>query len=237
MRAKRLTALVLALLSAACLMRFGARQASAIDFIYQATPAFAGSPYYRRVKQVRLTGRQSIDILCVAASQLGYHEGDGPADIDGHNRKGTDNYTEYGYWFGTRVMGGSGGFYSAWCAFFVSWCARQTGVGEDVLSNSAYARPDGANSTGGYGYFHLDALSPAEYTPRSGDLVFIDWEADNSWDHVGFVLYCSGGRIGTIEGNAGDAVRYRVYKLDDPQLRLYLLLSIYMLDSGGGIDE
>ncbi|MBO6062036.1 MAG: CHAP domain-containing protein [Clostridia bacterium] len=213
--------MILALISTVCILRFGERQTYALDFGYQASAVYSDSHYYKRAKAVQTTGRQSIDILCIAASQLGYHEGNALTDLDGHNMRGTENYTEFAYWFGTRVMGNDSGFYSAWCAFFVSWCARQAGISESVLSNAAYARPDRASASGGYGYFHLDPIYPGDHMPRSGELVFIDWEADNTWDHVGLVLYCDGQRIGTVEGNASDAVRYRVYLLDDPQIRAY----------------
>lgn len=218
---KRLMALALALISAVCFLRFGARSASAVDFGYQASEVYSASPYCKRAKAVRLTGRQSIDVLSLAASQLGYHEGDRMSDLDGANPFGEFNYTEYAYWFGTCVKGDSAGYYSAWCAFFVSWCARQVGIDESVISNAAYARPDKASASGGYAYFHLDPLYRGTYVPRAGDLVFIDWKVDNTWDHVGFVLFCDGQKIGTVEGNASDAVRYREYKLTDPQIRAY----------------
>ena len=212
---------VLAFLLTAAIMFCGLRGGGAADMSYNATEAYTSSRYYQRLKAVRLTGDARTDALLVAFSQLGYHEGDSSSDLNGGNRRGTNNYTEYGYWFGTRPMGGSSGFYHAWCAFFVSWCARQAGVPESVISNAAYAKPDGSHRSGGYGYFHLDALSPNDYAPGYGDLIFIDWSADDSWDHVGFVFYCDEGRVATIEGNAEDCVRYRVYDVNDPEIRAY----------------
>jgi len=219
MKAKRLLALLLAVVSS--FMLLGVQGVDAADLSYQATAAYSSSHYYNRFKALKLTGDRRLDIVSIAFSQLGYHEGDGLADLDGGNRQGASNYTEYGYWFGTRPMGNNSGFYNAWCAFFVSWCARQAGVPESILSNAAYARPDSSSYSGGYGYFHLDPLSPKEYTPRSGDLVFIDWSADGTWDHVGFVSYVDGDSIGTIEGNAADGVRHRVYDKNDPEIRAY----------------
>lgn len=196
-------------------------QGSAVGLGYTPTDFYAGSEYCRRLKSLTLTGDQRFDIVNIAYTQLGYHEGDCMAEIDGKNTEGSKNYTEYAYWFGTEVMGRDEGFYHAWCAMFISWCARQAGIPERILSNAAYARPDSADRYGGYGYFHLDAVDPQGYEPKCGDLIFLDWEADGTWDHVGIVCYYQNGRVGTIEGNANDGTVHRVYDGDDPVIRAY----------------
>ncbi len=198
-----------------------ARSGSAVGMSYAPTGYYAASKYFRRLNALRFTGDQRFDIVNIAASQVGYHEGDSFSQLDGDNGSGSKNFTEYGYWFGTEVMERDEGFFYAWCAMFVSWCARQSGVPTSVLSNAAYARPDSAALSGGYGYFHLDAINPNGYEPKCGDLVFIDWEADGTWDHVGFVCYYDGSSIGTIEGNAEDGILHRVYDKNDPVIRAY----------------
>ena len=50
---------------------------------------------------------QRENMLTIAESQLGY-------------RETAENYTKYGKWYG---MDGQ-----PWCAMFVSWCARMSGV-------------------------------------------------------------------------------------------------------------
>ena len=45
------------------------------------------------------------------------------------------------------------------------------------------------------------------YEPRSGDIIFFDWDGDMSADHVGIVEKVENGRVYTVEGNSGDSVR------------------------------
>ena len=47
------------------------------------------------------------------------------------------------------------------------------------------------------------------YTPKKGDVVFYDWNGDNSSDHVGIVSDNSFGQLTVIEGNKSDMVAYR----------------------------
>lgn len=194
--------------------------ASAAGMSYTPTEQYASSKYYQRLKSVGLTGDKRFDMVNIASTQIGYHEGDQASELNGKNVSGSKNYSEFGYWFGTRVMGNDEGMFTAWCAFFISWCARQAGISEYVICNAAYAKPDGAASRG-FGYFHVDAIDPAGYTPQCGDLIFIDWDADDTWDHVGIVYYTDGNKVGTIEGNAEDCVRHRQYDMADPVIRAY----------------
>jgi hypothetical protein len=58
-------------------------------------------------------------------------------------------------------------------------------------------------------------VTPAEATPRPGDLVFFDWQRDGELDHIGLVQSVGAdGRIHTIEGNSDNAVRQRSYAPD-----------------------
>lgn len=104
---------------------------------------------------------------------------------------------------------------------FVSWCARQAGIPTDIISNAAYAKPDGAANSGGYSFFHVNYYSPDAYIPQTGDLIFFDWDVDNTWDHVGLVYYIENGRVYTIEGNANNQVMIRNYNINDTEIRAY----------------
>jgi len=90
-----------------------------------------------------------------------------------------------------------------WCAYFVSWAARQAGtpVGEQ-----------------GQGFGSVDALYswaqragrtvPAGQPPQPGDLVVWD-------EHIGVVeSVAPDGRISTVEGNSSDQVSRRTYGPD-----------------------
>jgi hypothetical protein len=90
-----------------------------------------------------------------------------------------------------------------WCAYFVSWAARQAGVplGD---SGQGFGRVDDvfawAQKTG-------KAL-PAGSTPAPGDLIVWD-------EHIGVVESVDpDGTIHTIEGNSSDKVSQRTYGSD-----------------------
>jgi len=90
-----------------------------------------------------------------------------------------------------------------WCAYFVSWAARQAGVplGD---SGQGFGRVDDvfawAQKTG-------KAL-PAGSTPAAGDLIVWD-------EHIGVVESVDpDGTIHTIEGNSSDRVSQRTYGSD-----------------------
>ena len=201
---------------------------------YTPSASYRSGRYYTQLCNVSLTGNQRTDLVNVARSQLGYHEGDSIEDLNGTG-SGSGNYSEYGYWFGTQVKGNTYGHYYAWCAMFVSWCARQAGIPTSVISNAAYAHADGSNSSGGYSYFHVDYKSPTEYTPQEGDLIFFDKASQaGEWDHVGIVIGVSNGQVYTIEGNASNAVISGSYPLTDAEIQCYGLPKYVNGEPDGG---
>ena len=201
---------------------------------YTPSASYRSGKYYTQLCNVSLTGNQRTDLVNVARSQLGYHEGDSIEDLNGIG-SGSGNYSEYGYWFGTQVKGNTYGHYYAWCAMFVSWCARQAGIPTSVISNAAYAHADGSNSSGGYSYFHVDYKSPTEYTPQEGDLIFFDKASQaGEWDHVGIVIGVSNGQVYTIEGNASNAVISGSYPLTDAEIQCYGLPKYVNGEPDGG---
>lgn len=82
---------------------YGDQTQPLLDMPYTSSASYRNSIYYSRLCNVSLTGDQRVDIVNVAASQIGYHEGNNTSELDGNNINGTGNYTEYGYWFGTEV--------------------------------------------------------------------------------------------------------------------------------------
>ena len=201
---------------------------------YTPSASYRSGKYYTQLCNVSLTGNQRTDLVNVARSQLGYHEGDSIEDLNGTG-SGSGNYSVYGYWFGTQVKGNTYGHYYAWCAMFVSWCARQAGIPTSVISNAAYAHADGSNSSGGYSYFHVDYKSPTEYTPQEGDLIFFDKASQaGEWDHVGIVIGVSNGQVYTIEGNASNAVISGSYPLTDAEIQCYGLPKYVNGEPDGG---
>ena len=102
-----------------------------------------------------------------------------------------------------------------WCAYFVSWAAKQAGMplgeqGQGFGGVSAVA--DWAQRTG--------RSLPAGSTPQPGDLIV--WGGR----HIGIVESVdAGGSIHTIEGNSSNAVSRRTYGPDGGGATSYVRLS------------
>jgi len=123
-----------------------------------------------------LTGNQRKDILGVAVTQLGYVEGP-------HYGMQYGNDTKYGDWYGLP--------YNAWCAMFISWCARQADISTKILRNSCRAGPQADPERFNIPYYH-----GTEYTPQPGDLFFLQ-----DFSHVGLVYEVHGETVVTLEAN------------------------------------
>ena len=121
-------------------------------------------------------------IVEVALTQLG-------------NQGGQPYWSWYG--FDSRVE---------WCACFVSWCADQCGYIESGLVPKFAGCVDGANWFKSNGKWQ-----DRTYEPKTGDIIFFDWEGDGTTDHVGIVEKCENGTVYTVEGNSGDACKQRQY--------------------------
>lgn len=128
------------------------------------------------------TSSMRENIVNIAASQVGYRE------------KG-NNITKYGRWYGMNRQ--------PWCAMFVSWCARMSGVPEDVIPNFA-----ACNSGGAKWFKEHDRWRDRNYTPSPGDIVFFDFDDGGYYDgiaeHVGIVEYVDDDYVYTIEGNTSN---------------------------------
>ncbi len=185
---------------------------------YTVGDAYKNSPYYDQLIAVELTGDMRYDVLAVAFTQLGYHEGDSEADMDGLNVYGNKNFVEYNRIFG-KVDNNEGNGVSygyAWCAAFVSWCLRQAGVPVELakteISCSRMTNWFKSNST-----YHPLAEG---YTPLPGDIIMFH-NGDNSADHVGLVVGVKDGKVYTVEGNNGGVVAPHMYAMTDDYILGY----------------
>lgn len=201
MHNKKSKRLIAAIMSLIMVLLLGASPASALTMPYEPSSYYAQSGYYTALTAVQLTGNMRTDIVAVALSQLGYHEGNSVADLGGGNQNGCYNYTEYCYWYGLHVMGNSTGYYGAWCAMFVAWCAAMANISADIITRACYAHAGDGNP---YYFNNLTFYSRGTYTPLPGDLIFYDWpDVSGTWNHVGIVEYTDGDTVHTIEGNTG----------------------------------
>ena len=181
------------------------------DDLYSYSSSYKSGKYYSAVKSITLTGDERKDLVAVAKSQIGYHEGNSKSELHGTSTSGKADYTEYGYWFG----GPNSSFvHESWGATFISWCARHAGISKDVISNATYtaALPDD------YCFHNLDFRKRGTYTPVPGDLIFFDDPNDSSanWENAGIVSSVENGKVTFIGGDYENCnyVSERSFSLD-----------------------
>ena len=172
---------------------------------------YRSSPYYQALQDITLTGDYRTDIIAIAASQLGYYEGDREEQLDGSYR-GNGNYSEYG-----RFIGSPG---TAWCSEFASWCARMANVPTDILNSSYGASVE----VFGAPYYSWDqtVFAGGDYMPKPGDLALWAWTGKSHTDkylsHTAIVysIQEEDGSVllTTIDGNFNGSVLKRNIVLD-----------------------
>ena len=123
-------------------------------------------------------------LLAEARKYLGFHEGRG-------------NSNPF-----SRALGRPP---EAWCADFVSYCAKKAGLRMNTASAQGVANI--IKQQGGW---------KGRQNPQPGDAVTFRWDGSHGWaDHVGMVdkVFTRGGQtyIQTIEGNSSDSVRRKTY--------------------------
>lgn len=178
------------------------------------TTAYRNSRYYLNLEALRLTGDARTDLVMVAMSQLGYHEGNSKSQCNGENTRGNGNYVEYNYCNGSVDQYGNGTltYGYPWCAAFVSWCARMAEI-------PIYTLPNSVSCASWVQYFRSQGQYRARasgYIPQQGDLIFFrNRSSDAISTHVGIVRYVCNGIVYTIEGNSENQVRLVSYSLND----------------------
>ena len=106
----------------------GMPKVSALSPAEAVSTSYAGGKYYQELCEVVLTGDYATDIVNIAKSQIGYHEGNNADEYHGANTSGGDNYTEYGRWAINDNR--------AWCGYFVTWCAHQARIPDEIVISS-----------------------------------------------------------------------------------------------------
>ena len=155
------------------------------------------------------TGDAAKDLAAVARSQLGY------AESTVNYLVGADGGTVHGY---TRYGAWRGQPYAAdWSALFASFCLHYANVPE-----TAFPRGDSCESW----MTELQAMEryqPSDsYSPKPGDVAFLDLDADGTADHAGIVLGEDAAAVGDVDGAVAEmsldtALGYGVLPTDAPK--------------------
>ena len=142
-------------------------------------------PHVLRYYQFIGMGTSNSKLVNIALSQVG-------------NVGGVPYWSWYGY-----------SSHVEWCACFVSWCTNQSGDLNITIQKFSAVR-DGVKW-----YKDHDKWKDNSYMPKSGDLIFFDWENDEIPNHVGIVEKVENNIIYTIEGNSNDACKGKQYRIDN----------------------
>lgn len=199
-------------------------------YTFNVVKTYEDGKYYAALQNVVKTGNMRTDIVNIAKSQNGYLEGNSNDDLSGENPSGSNNYTEYGRWYGLQDM---------WCAMFVSWCADQAGVSTSVVPKTA-STVTALNFFKNKGLAHTRAsVAAGNYKPEAGDIIFFKSGRNNAeTNHIGIVTSYSGTTINTIEGNTssatistnGGCVRAKSYSITNTYI-VYVCRPKYPTDS------
>ncbi len=228
--------------------------------------SYSGGKYYTYLSDVILTGDNPTDVIAIALSQLGYHEGDSENELDGLGG-GDGNFAEYNLNFGDYNAGY--GYY--WCASYTSFCLLQAKVHNynkltdwcrdhkgdtryiwrelscekwrSALCDANFFRTSEGHKNSSRHHFS-DYYDPS-YTPQAGDLIFFTENTDKSASHIGFVVYIDGDFIYSVEGNTtkpstedrdGTGVYLKKHKISDTYIIGYGDLPYKTLDTVKKID-
>lgn len=108
------------------------------------------------------------------------------AEIGTKESPPNSNNVKYNTWLYGKTVSGSG---YPWCAAFVSWCFKNTGLCPKTASCLNMLE-------------HFERKGQIVKTPQMGDIVFFKYSTNNRrTNHVGIVVSVSGRIINTIEGN------------------------------------
>lgn len=148
--------------------------------------------YYTGNEQENTPKKDGIKLADTAKREAGYKE-------EGNNE------TKYGRWYG---------FNAEWCAIFVSWCAYNSGINENIIPKHSYCM-DGVNNF----VQNKCWYSPSQYKPKTGDIVY--FYEGGGINHIGIVETVNDSSVITIEGNMSDRVLEVKHNLNDSAIAGY----------------
>lgn len=182
-------------------------EVSAASAQYDVTSEYRSGRFYKNLTSLSLSGDGARDVVAIAMSQVGYHEGDGEGDFDGESKTGTSDFVEYNVLYGKldndQGNGLSYGYY--WCASFANWCFRQAGIPESATGGAEVSCQRWFSDCKAEGIYR----SKSGYIPVLGDIIFFkDRGSAVDSTHVGLVRYSDGNYVYTVEGNTSNGSEY-----------------------------
>lgn len=161
--------------------------------------------------------------VAIFESQVGYKEKATNSQLDDFEANaGSGNWTKYARdLFLAGWYGGSNKNGYPWCADSYDWVIWQACGCDSVKAQHAlcYTGPYGAGCKSSVQYYkEAGRWCPrAKAKPKPGDQIFFGDPAS----HTGMVRKVADGKVYTIEGNSGNAVRRRSYALTDSNILGY----------------
>lgn len=123
----------------------------------------------RTFADVKLKDNWAQNVLAIADTQLGYTESDKNFVIDDEKTGAVRGYSRYGAWYGDP--------YGDWCAMFASFCIDYAGVKNFPLDSNCGTWIEALSDKDCLLYHPANSYLK-DYTPRPGDLIFFDWDAE-----------------------------------------------------------
>lgn len=171
----------------------------------------ANALVYSDEKKAQLNTNVYGDPEYVAHVLRYYHMGTGDSVQIALSQVGNGGKT-YWEWYGFEKR-------VEWCAIFTSWVHQQSGDLNVTVPKFSAVR-DGVKWYKDKGLFQNNF-----YMPKPGDIIFFDWKADGTVNHVGIVERVDATYIYTVEGNSNDSVKQRKYAVRSPLIYGYGIVS------------
>ena len=150
---------------------------------------------------IMISGLWNLNVVSVTAKEIDVIE-TGATQADSIVSVAINEANNYGGYLGSSTKYNN---YNGlpWCAYFMVWCAREAGIGSDIIP-SIYGCTSLTKWYKDRGLFQYSPAYGGSYAPKAGDLVIFDWDpsAGNGQDHVGIVTGINGNYVSTVEGNS-----------------------------------
>lgn len=109
----------------------------------------------------------------------------------------------------------------SWCAIFVSWVANQAKIMNVSVPRFSVV------GEGARWFKERGQWEKRGYIPKSGDLIFFDWEQDKKLNHVGIVEKVENDYIYVIEGNSNDKCMRNKYFINSNEIAGFGVINSY----------